>query len=438
VDRELRQIAWLDGYTLRVNSLFDGEVVFASDVDLGLEKSRVTGAPVAGLVFPDSDCGVLLVDSAGRLQWIPTTLAGGLERSHGLAVGSGLRLFGGSVEGTLRGTIDDRRVQWSPEGWTRRTALDGALEVGGYEIDLAEAGPRLRSRAGGEVLEFEWPEIGGRPDLHRESVAISPDGRFAAISRWNQFPLSPIRSQPPNDGVEPGRVLVVELPSGRTSWTRELGPHVTAITLADDALWLAEGPPERVTISAFDLDDEHRLRRWRVDDPGGAIVALARVPGERSLIGIRAEHSELQRWSLEGRAEGRWRLDTRGWTVTVPKLAMLMEYGSRDLSGQELRVSSDGKFVRLAAPFLLDDELRRLSDGKLVASASQIEFADEPGIVLLNEYSRVTAMDLDDRSTLWSLRIYADDEWVWWDPSSLRGRSAGASEASSVELLGER
>ena len=171
-----KEVPIRDGYTLRVNSLFDGEVVFASDVD----PERTTG-----LAFPDSDCGVLLADELAKVRHphphlVEDHLVPGAQKGFSCLVGTDMS--GGQVAVPLgayavafghRCGAHPRQVVYALAGVEHRAGVAHQLEgvpVTGADQDLEALVDGLGGQRGDDVVGLVTLLLDRRDPQRRENL----------------------------------------------------------------------------------------------------------------------------------------------------------------------------------------------------------------------------------------------------------------------------
>jgi hypothetical protein len=324
-------------------------------------------------------------------------------------------LLDGSIRGEVWTVFEGRVSHWSSSGFTQGPTIDDSWnaeswKAGGWLVEWTDEQARLWSPHFTQTLEFSWPAVAGL-SYPQKGIVISPDGTHAAL-----FVAPP--------GL-PGRVVVHELPSGRGIWSRELDPRTTALTMTNDALWIADGLTSESSISALELATGHQLRRWAAGRLPSAIIGLAVVPSSDTVIGVFRDARALQLWSTGGQRKGELPLAGRGFVT--------FESSTWNLGRRSLQPSSYGSL--LIVDMQNDqDQLLRLADGESLGLPHQLVFAEEPDAVLWSENRSIGVWDFGAGRRGWQLDRYEGDEWVWSDSNQLLGYSPGAAEALAPML----
>jgi hypothetical protein len=470
VDRGGSRLLWTDrifwmvcDLPLEYAGLWSERLLHLTDLGNGESIARWTvDLNVADAVFADQNCGTLVAGRDGWAAFLPMLPPWEGIRSRGLFA-TRIELLGGSIAGDLDliveegewpkyksghfvrwlsedvrwgvGSLYESRlmiehtwpkhesrhfVRWSSDGVTRSEhEIDNLRIEGDWSIKLVDGVAELRRRNDDTQHWLTYPSIGRDKHL-RDGLAISPDGRLAAVSRALDIGTGIHLGE----ALMPGRVAIHDLANGLARWSIELDPHVTALALTNDELWIVVHETDHARLTIHDAHSGKQLRQWTTTTLPAAIVALAVHPESNAVYGLLPGQREIWRWSTHGQAQRQLGLASEPMPVS--------ELGNCpcDPSGQWLRVSAHGEQLIVRGQHQY--ELLRVRDGASLLTAEQMFFAREVGHVLARDRARITAST--GEATLWQLQMYHGGEWVWWDPSTLRGHSPGAKDMVSPKL----
>ncbi len=415
-DAEERQVAWEDAGVLRINDTSTGELLLERELEFEL----------GAIAHVEPECGLLLVDLQGRRRWLPTT-AGEPERSVGIPA---LPTFRSRIEaGSLAGELvvsNHLLTQWSEPPifsvlhWKRAggqalTSREVSLDI--QKIDYTagetwfiddtlvsngiEGWQRVWPEPAGQRIA--WPHVEAPGDWVQHRSTISPDARWLLA-------ISSVYVQQGSGGTTPsGRMHMYDLRDDSLTWSATFEPHVTALAMTDEALWIAEGPRSHVHVEAHRLADLAPLHFLEPEGLEGRAILALRPAGER-IYGLlepsqAKPNSALIAWTADGH---------QLWSVHFDRPSLPFEglddiYAGRDLEGRWLRVASDGAHLIIERPGALAELWSVSGDPIRVHRAKQLAFGDDPDTLLAEvAQGRFEAWSIRTGERRWTVQLDGD------------------------------